>query len=72
MKPKKQKIKISRSYKGRNYRRVWVHGYYRHVYILTYKNNKEVRVKVRRWVEPHWRKRTIKKPKRKSAKRWRI
>ncbi|KKL80204.1 hypothetical protein LCGC14_2007130 [marine sediment metagenome] len=44
----------------RNYRRVWVHGYYRHVYILTYKNNKEVKVRVKRWIEPHWRKKFVK------------
>ena len=42
------------------YTKVRVHGYYRHVYILTYENGKEVKKKVRKWIEPHWRKIIVK------------
>ena len=38
-----------------------IRGYYRHVYILTYKNNKEVKIRVRKWVKPYSRKKTKKK-----------
>ncbi len=45
-------IKISRSYIGRDYRRIWVHEYYRRIKI----NNKIIK----KWIESHWRKRYIK------------
>ena len=58
------KLKVSKSHKGRNYRRIWVGGYYRKV-----KVGDKI---VRRWIEPHWRKRNIEVQKRKPAKKWKI
>ena len=43
--------------KERNYRRVWVKGYYRKVSLLTYRNKVK---EVRKWIKPHWRKIKIK------------
>ena len=59
MEKKKVTAKALKKKTYRNYRRVWVHGYFRKVYLYIPKGNKEIKKKVRRWIKPHWRKQTI-------------
>ena len=69
IKEHKDKMRVSKSYKGRNYRRIWVRGYFRKVEVESFEIGK--RKTVRRWIKPHWRKRKIRRRKTTSRRIWR-
>jgi len=37
----------------------FVRGYYRYVYISTYKNNRKMKVRVRQWVKPYYKRKKL-------------
>jgi len=38
----------------------FVRGYYRYVYISTYKNNRKVKARVRKWIKPYYKRKKLK------------